>query len=92
MVGFFGALSLQQSPNNLFVRIFSYVPFTSSFFMPIRLVNGTVSPLENTISLVILVVTIVVMLIYIGKIYGGLVLQTDDIGLFKSLKRGISTR
>ena len=60
--------------------------------MPIRLINGYAGSLEAIISLVILAATTVLATLYIGRSYAGLILQTDDIGLFKSLKRGFSHR
>ena len=93
IVGFIGAMSLgQQGHDNLILAIGSYLPFLSSFFMPIRLINGYAGSLEAIISLVILAATTVLATLYIGRSYAGLILQTDDIGLFKSLKRGFSHR
>ncbi|MDG3141996.1 ABC transporter permease [Streptococcus suis] len=93
IVGFIGAMSLgQQGHDNLILAIGSYLPFLSSFFMPIRLINGYAGSLEAIISLVILAATTVLATLYIGRSYAGLILQTDDIGLFNSLKRGFSHR
>ncbi|MFU2222202.1 ABC transporter permease [Streptococcus pluranimalium] len=91
IVGFVGAITLgQQGQDNLILEIGSYVPFISSFFMPIRLINGYATATETLISLSILAVTTIICILYIGKSYSGLILQTDDVGLFKSLKRGLN--
>ncbi|MGT2832997.1 ABC transporter permease [Streptococcus halotolerans] len=93
IVGFIGAITLgQQGHDNVMLEIGSYIPFISSFFMPIRLINGYASTNEALISLGILAVTAILCTLYIGKSYAGLILQTDDIGLFKSLKRGLSNK
>lgn len=92
MIGFLGALALNQAPNNLFVKIFSYIPFLSSFFMPIRLINQTVPAWGNFVSMGILVLTTCGLTLYISHIYSGLVLQTDEMGLLKSFKRGITIK
>lgn len=93
IVGFIGAFILgQQGHDNIILTIGSYIPFVSSFFMPIRLINSYAGTLEAVISLLILVVTSVLATLYIGKSYAGLILQTDDVGFFKSLKRGLSHR
>ena len=91
IVGFVGAITLgQQGQDNLILEIGSYVPFISSFFMPIRLINSYATATETLISLSILAVTTIICILYIGKSYSGLILQTDDVGLFKSLKRGLN--
>lgn len=93
VVGFIGAIVLgQQGHDNVILEIGSYVPFISSFFMPIRLINSYASTNEALISLGILAATAVLCTLYIGKSYAGLILQTDDVGLFKSLKRGLSNK
>ncbi|MEQ9764663.1 ABC transporter permease [Streptococcus jiangjianxini] len=93
IVGFVGAITLgQQGHDNVILEIGSYVPFISSFFMPIRLINSYASTNEALISLGILAVTAILCTLYIGKSYAGLILQTDDIGLFKSLKRGLGNK
>lgn len=91
IAGFIGAMTLgQQGQDNVILEIGSYIPFISSFFMPIRLINSYASATEALISLGILVASAIICTLYIGKAYAGLILQTDDIGLFKSLKRGLS--
>ncbi|MFU2205759.1 ABC transporter permease [Streptococcus pluranimalium] len=91
IVGFVGAITLgQQGQDNLILEIGSYVPFISSFFMPIRLINSYATMTETLISLSILAATTIICILYIGKSYSGLILQTDDVGLFKSLKRGLN--
>lgn len=93
MVGFFGAFTFGQlGMDNLFLKIGSYLPFISSFFMPIRLINGYANALETALSLIILVVITLLLIHYIGKSYAGLILQTDDLGFFKSLKRGLGNK
>lgn len=93
MVGFFGAFAFgQQGVDNLLLKIGSYLPFISSFFMPIRVINGQASILESSISLLVLGLTTILLIYYIGKSYAGLILQTDDLGFFKSLKRGLSNK
>ncbi|ETY73361.1 ABC transporter permease [Lactiplantibacillus fabifermentans] len=82
-------LILRTSPTNIGVTILSYVPFFSSYFMPLRLINHVASFPEAVTSLVILIITIIASMLYIGKIYGGLMLQTDELGFWGNLKRGL---
>ncbi len=93
LAAFFGATALgQQGADNIIIKVGSYVPFFSSFFMPIRTINGYASTLESVISLLILAAVTVLFIRYIGKSYAGLILQTDDIGFLKSLKRGLGNK
>lgn len=90
MLAFFVTFPFQNNMDALIVKILSYVPFFSSYFMPMRVINGDASPIEMAISLLILIATIFLMAYYIGKIYQGLMLQTDDSSFWKRLKRGIA--
>ena len=76
--------------SNLIVKVLSYIPFFSSFFMPLRIIGHSVSGFEVGISLVILVATIILFALYIGRIYGGLMLQNDTSSFFKRFKKGIT--
>lgn len=90
MLAFFITFPFQNNMDALVVKILSYVPLFSSYFMPMRVINNEASPIEMTISLVILIAAIFLMAFYIGKIYQGLMLQTDDSSFWKRLKRGIA--
>ncbi|WP_125769051.1 ABC transporter permease [Companilactobacillus furfuricola] len=90
MLAFFATFPFVADPDVVIVKVLSYVPFFSSYFMPIRIINETAGPVEVIISLVILLATILLSSYYIGKMYKGLMLQTDDRGFFKALKTGLS--
>lgn len=90
LVAFFVTFPFQNNLDSIIVKVFSYVPFFSSYFMPLRIINNNASPLEITLSLAILVLSIVLLARYIGSIYQGLMLQTDDSSFWKRFKRGLS--
>ena len=90
MVGFIGVTALGTSGDNLVLRIGSYIPFISTFFMPYRAINGYASSLEAWISLAITVIFAVTATVFIGRMYASLVLQTDDLGIWKTFKRALS--
>ena len=92
MVGFIGVTAIGTSGDNLILRIGSYIPFISTFFMPFRAINGYASSLEAWISLAITVVFAVTATAFIGRMYASLVLQTDDLGIWKTFKRALSYR
>lgn len=90
MVGFIGVTVLGTSGDNLILKIGSYIPFVSTFFMPFRAINGYANGLEAWISLAITVIFAVTATVFIGRMYASLVLQTDDLGIRKTFKRALS--
>ena len=90
IAGFVGVTSLGAAGDNLVLKIGSYIPFISTFFMPFRAINGYASDLEAWISLVITVIFATTATAFIGRMYASLVLQTDDLGLWKSFKRALA--
>ena len=90
IAGFVGVTSLGAAGDNLVLKIGSYIPFISTFFMPFRAINGYASDLEAWISLAITIVFAVTATVFIGRMYASLVLQTDDLGLWKSFKRALA--
>ena len=90
IAGFVGVTSLGAAGDNLVLKIGSYIPFISTFFMPFRAINGYASDLEAWISLAITVVFAVTATAFIGRMYASLVLQTDDLGIWKTFKRALA--
>ena len=90
MGGFFGVTALGAAGDNLILKIGSYIPFISTFFMPFRTINGYAGGVEAWISLAITVIFAVVATGFIGRMYASLVLQTDDLGPWKTFKRALA--
>lgn len=90
MAGFVGVTALGAAGDNLVLKIGSYIPFISTFFMPFRAINGYASGLEAWISLAITVIFAVTATAFIGRMYASLVLQTDDLGIWKTFKRALA--
>ncbi|EGP69129.1 ABC transporter permease [Streptococcus mitis] len=88
--GFFGVTALGAAGDNLILKIGSYIPFISTFFMPFRAINGYANGLEAWISLAITIAFAVTATVFIGRMYASLVLQTDDLGPWKTFKRALS--
>ena len=87
---FFGVTALGAAGDNLILKIGSYIPFISTFFMPFRAINGYANGLEAWISLAITIAFAVTATVFIGRMYASLVLQTDDLGPWKTFKRALS--
>ena len=88
--GFFGVTALGAAGDNLILKIGSYIPFISTFFMPFRTINGYAGGVEAWISLAITVIFAVVATGFIGRMYASLVLQTDDLGIWKTFRRALA--
>lgn len=90
--GFIGAHTLANGGDGILLKVLSYLPFLSTFFMSVRVVNDYASSLEAVISIMILALSTGLTVYAIGKSYAGLILQTDDLGLLKSLKKGLMSK
>lgn len=53
IAGFVGVTALGAAGDNLILKIGSYIPFISTFFMPFRAINGYANGIEAWISLMI---------------------------------------
>ena len=90
ILGFLGVTALGNAGDTILLKVGSYIPFISTFFMPFRAINGYATSLEAWISFVIASVFTLGMTVYIGRIYSSLILQTDDIGIWKSFKKALA--
>lgn len=90
MLGFFGVSALGAAGDGIALKIGSYLPFISTFFMPFRAINGYASSVEAWISFILALAFTVGMTYFIGRMYASLILQTDDIGIWKSFKKALS--
>lgn len=92
LLGFLGVTALGNAGDTILLKVGSFIPFISTFFMPFRAINGYATSLEAWISFVIAFVFTLGMTVYIGRIYSSLILQTDDIGIWKSFKKALAYR
>ncbi|MBL1227506.1 ABC transporter permease [Enterococcus sp. BWR-S5] len=91
MIGYFIGLSLGAAdPQNIIIKITSYIPLISSFIMPIRLATETASTAEGMISLGVLLVFGVLLTLFSAKLYKSNVLVYSEGGMLKSLRQSIS--
>lgn len=91
MIGYFIGLSLGAAdPQNIIIKITSYVPLISSFIMPIRLATETASIAEGMISLAVLLIFGILLTLFSAKLYKSNVLVYSEGGMLKSLRQSIS--
>lgn len=77
-------------PTNVIIRVTSYIPFISSYIMPIRLANDTVSVGGAAISVVILAVATIVLMLASARMYKSNVLIYNENGVWSALKQSFS--
>ncbi|WP_394022563.1 ABC transporter permease [Anaerococcus martiniensis] len=66
---FFLAMSLQKRGDIMLTQVLSYIPLASTFFMPLRLLNGYAGLSQGLISIAILIVTIFLVYRFGEKVY-----------------------
>lgn len=74
-------------PNNIILRVTSYIPFLSSFIMPVRLANDTVGIGGAAVSVAILAVCTLALMLISARMYKSNVLIYNDNGILASLKQ-----
>lgn len=91
LAGYMIGLSLgMANPDHLVIRVTSFIPFFSSYTMPIRLANNFVSKGEVLLSLMILILSVVGLIIFSERMYKANVLVYNDNGIFAALKQSVS--
>lgn len=87
MAGFIPSLSLgMANPQSLILKIMSFIPFLSSFAMPLRIASDEATNTEILISLGLLVVAIIVLLKLSAKAYKSTVLIYSDKSMMNVFK------
>ncbi len=87
MIGFIGSFSVgMANPQSIVIKVMSFIPFLSSFGMPVRITNNDVTNVEVMISLGLLVISIVVLLRLSAKAYKSTVLIYSDKSMMNVFK------
>lgn len=91
MIGYMLGLILgAANPTNVIIKVASYIPFVSSYCMPLRLATNTVQFSGAMVSLGILLVTTVVLTLFSAQLYKSNVLVYSEGGTFSALKQSLS--
>lgn len=91
MIGYMLSLILGTSdPTNVIIKVTSYIPFLSSYSMPLRLASGTVALSSAFVSLVILVLFTIFLTLFSAQLYKSNVLVYSEGGTWSALKQSIS--
>ena len=79
---FMVAMIFMNRPVNLFVKIASFIPYISVFFMPLRLIKGSAGIIEGGISLIILALSLYITYIQASKVYKKHILNYSNDSIF----------
>lgn len=69
MIGYFAGLMLPMSENEALSTVARFIPITSVFMLPGDLVAGNITVTESILSIVILLITTIVLILFTGKVY-----------------------
>ena len=87
VAAFMVAMIFMNRPVSLFVKIASYVPYISVFFMPLRLIKANASLMEGGISIIILMASLYISYILASKVYKKHILNYQTSSFFTRKKK-----
>ncbi|GCF92242.1 sodium ABC transporter permease [Enterococcus florum] len=91
MIGYMIGLILGAAdPTNAVIKVTSYIPFISSYSMPLRLATNTVHFSSALVSLGILFGTTIGLTLFSAELYKSNVLVYSEGGTFSSFKQSLS--
>jgi len=71
VVGFFVSISALNDPDGVVATIFTFVPITAPFVVPVRAALQSIPAWQYVLALVICLVSIGVLTVLAGRIYAG---------------------
>lgn len=86
IIFFLLAMNMVTKGDLVLAKVLSFIPISSTFFMPLRLLNGYASTGQGLISVAILVITILLAYKFGEKIYKKNILNYSSGGWFKKKK------
>ena len=84
---FMVAMIFMNRPVNAFVKVASFIPYISVFFMPLRLIKGDAQILEAGISILILLVGLYITYILASRVYKKHILNYSANSIFTRKKK-----
>lgn len=87
IAAFMVAMIFMNRPVNLFVKIASFIPYISVFFMPLRLIKGDCGIIEGGISIIILIGSVYISYILASRVYKKHILNYSADSFFARRKK-----
>lgn len=79
-----------NDPQNIVIKVTSFIPLISSYVMPIRLATNTASLAQASISFLLLVLFGIGLTLFSANLYKSNVLVYSEKGMFQSLKQSLT--
>lgn len=79
-----------NDPQNIVIKVTSFIPLISSYVMPIRLATNTASLTQASISFLLLVLFGICLTLFSANLYKSNVLVYSEKGMFQSLKQSLT--
>ncbi|EOT51399.1 MULTISPECIES: ABC transporter permease [Enterococcus] len=79
-----------NDPQNIVIKVTSFIPLISSYVMPIRLATNTASLAQASISFLLLVLFGIGLTLFSANLYKSNVLVYSEKGMFQSLKESLT--
>ena len=89
LLGYMLSVIFASQPDNIVMTVTSYIPFISSFVLPMQIATGVASNLQVWISMGIMFVTMLFILLFSARLYKSNVLIYSSDGLLKVLKQSL---
>lgn len=87
--GFMIAMFGLNKPDSPFITVTSYIPFFTPMIMFLRVGMLSISPVETSIGIAILLITIVFLAIFGARVYRGGVLMYGKSNSYKDIKKAL---
>ncbi|MDR2465125.1 MAG: ABC transporter permease, partial [Streptococcaceae bacterium] len=89
LAGYLLTISFQTQPDHVVMQVASFIPFISTFVLPLRIATQVATMPQILISMGIMVVSLLFMLKFSARIYKSNVLIYGDDGMLSSFKQSI---
>lgn len=90
LLGYMLSVIFASQPDNIIMTVTSYIPFISSFVLPMQIATGVASNLQVWISMAIMLATMVFVLLFSARLYKSNVLIYSSGGLLKVLRQSLN--
>lgn len=75
VVGFFASFYVLDNPDTVAAMVFTYIPFTAPYVVPIRVALESITGWETTLAVLATLLSIAALVRFAGRVYAGGVLQ-----------------
>ena len=85
LIGFYVAYMAMMGEGTIIAKIATFLPFSSPFYIPATLFTGTIPMSHMIISLIILIASVILIVLFTARVYSVVILHTGNRLKFKDL-------